>query len=287
MSGADAMAEFMKHFRDMGFGGFGGFGDFFGNQNKQHIVKGGDIQVNVHLTMAEVYNGGNKEFKYSRNVRCASCGGTGSSDGQTTLCPHCNGTGYILRTTQNGFAIMQEATQCTACYGTGKVIKNPCPNCGGKGLVRKEETLKLTIPPGATDGVYTTITGKGNEPINENNVSAINGDLRVAFRVEPDDRFFINENNHYDIDYYVEVPVIDCIMGCDLKIKHLDGKTYTIKVKQGATNGYVIKVRNKGLLNRYGERGFLNVIVTQKMPDKLNDKEIKMLNDLKNSKNFK
>lgn len=291
MSGADAMAEFMKHFQNMGgFGSFGDFGDFFSggrHSNQQRIIKGSDIQVNVHLTLAEVYNGGTKEIKFSRNVRCASCGGTGSSDGQTSVCPQCNGTGYILRTTQNGFAIMQEAIPCTVCHGTGKVIKSPCTVCGGQGLVRKEEKITISIPPGASNNTYTTIEGKGNETVNDSNLPSINGDLRVVFKISDDKNFKINEDNRYDIDYYVDVPIIDCITGCDLKIRHIDGKTYTVKVKQGVTNGYVIKVRNKGLIDPYGQRGFLNVIINQKMPNKLSEKEIKLLNDLKKSKNFK
>ena len=291
MSGADAMAEFMKHFQNMGgFGGFSDFGDFFGGgrySNQQRIVKGSDIQVNVHLTLAEVYNGGNKEIKYSRNIRCASCGGTGSSDGQSTICPQCNGMGYVVKTMQNGFAFVQETTPCPTCHGSGKVIKNPCTVCGGQGLVRKEEKITISIPPGTTDNAYMNVDGKGNEVANESNLPSVNGDLRVVFKIKNDGKFSINEVNRYDIDYYVDVPVIDCITGCDLKIKHLDGKVYTVKVKQGATSGYVIKVRNKGLLDAYGQRGFLNVIINQKMPNKLSDKEIKLLNELKTSKNFK
>ena len=291
MSGADAMAEFMKHFQNMGgFGGFGDFGDFFGGgrySNQQRIIKGSDIQVNVHLTLAEVYNGGTKEIKYSRNVRCASCGGTGSSDGKSAVCPQCNGMGYVVKTMQNGFAFVQETTPCPNCHGSGKVIKNPCTVCGGQGLVRKEEKIAFSIPPGTTDNTYTTIEGKGNEATNDSNLPSVNGDLRIVFKIKRDNKFTVNETNRYDIDYHVDVPVIDCITGCDLKIKHLDGRSYTVKVKQGATNGYVIRVRNKGLSDAYGQRGFLNVIINQKMPNKLSEKEIKLLNDLKNSKNFK
>lgn len=290
MSGADAMAEFMKHFHSMG--GFGGMFDenpFFSgfNTHQQRIIKGTDIQVNVYLTMAEAYNGGSKEIKYSRNVKCAKCNGTGSFDGQSSVCPQCNGSGYVMKTMKSGFAIMQETKPCSFCHGTGKVIKNACPDCGGNGLVRKEEKITITIPAGATDNAYMPIPEMGNEVISEGNNSTVNGDLRVVFRIKGDEQFAINETNAYDIDHYVDIPVIDCIMGCDLKIKHVDGKTYTIKVKAGVTNGYIIKVRNKGLINPYGQRGVLNVIIRQKMPDNLNDKEIKLLNQLKSSKNFK
>lgn len=287
MSGADAMAEFMKHFQNMG--GFGGFGDFFGSRHRsqQHVVKGGNIQLNVHLSLAEVYKGGDKEIKYSRNVKCKKCNGTGSSDGKVEACPTCNGVGYIIKTTQNGFAIMQETVQCHNCHGSGKVIKSACPNCGGQGLARKDEVLKITIPDGATNNTYINVEGKGNEAVNTDNLLSINGDLQLVFHVKDDDKFKINEASPYDIDTYVDVPIIDCIMGCDLKVKHIDGKEFLIKVKQGTTNGYVIKVRNKGLKNPYGQRGFLNVIINQKMPNKLSDKEIKLLNELKTSKNFK
>ena len=288
MSGDDAMAEFMKHFQNMG--GFGGFGSMFDNDfyggRSQRIVKGTDIRVNVNLTMEELYNNVEKEITYRRKVRCSTCNGTGSADGTTSQCPYCGGTGYITTTQRHGFAIMQQTTVCPHCNGQGKVLKNLCKDCGGSGLKIKEEKHKFKVPLGATDGAYTIVYGKGNAAP-QGGENSVDGDMTLVFVVKPHSQYSINRQNPYDIDYYKELPVIDCIMGCKVKFKHLDGKEYTINIKPGVTDGFVVKVRDKGLMDSNGRRGYLNVIIRQKMPKALSDNEKKLLNELKKSKNFR
>ena len=44
----------------------------------------------------------------------------------------------------------------------GKIISNPCRNCGGSGLVRKRETIKVKIPAGVEAGMQLTIQGQGH-----------------------------------------------------------------------------------------------------------------------------
>ena len=286
MSGADAMAEFMKHFQDMG--GFGSmFEDsFFGGGKAQRVAKGSDIQVNVNVTMEELYNNVEKEIKYKHKVKCNTCNGTGSADGTTSQCPYCNGTGFVTTTQRHGFAIMQQTTVCPHCNGQGKMLKNVCNNCGGSGLVVKEEKYRFRIPFGATNGAYLIVEDKGNAAPNGGN-NSINGDMRLVFVAKPHSQYRINEQNPYDIDYIKELPIIDCITGTKIKFKHLDGKDYTINVKPGVTDGFIIKVRDKGIMKSNGQRGFLNVVIHQKMPKTLNDNEKKLLNELKKSKNFK
>lgn len=286
MSGADAMAEFMKHFQ--GMGGFGSMfeDDFFGGHRGQRVVKGSDIQVNVNVTMEELYNNVEKEIKYKRKVQCETCNGTGSADGLMNQCPYCNGTGYITTTQRHGFAIMQQTTVCPHCNGKGKVTKNICADCGGSGLKLKEEKYKFTIPYGATNGAYTILNNQGNAPQNGGEYS-VNGDVRLVFVAKQHKEFSVSEYDPHDVDCVKEIPIIDCIMGTKLKFKHLDGKEYTISIKPGVTDGYVVKVRDKGLRKTNGQRGFLNVIIKQKMPKTLSDSDKKLLNDLKKSKNFK
>lgn len=286
MSGADAMAEFMKHFQS--FSNFGSMfdDDFFGTRHQQHINKGGDIQVNLNVTLEELYANVSKEVSYKRKVKCHSCNGTGSADGLVNQCEYCGGSGYVVTTQRHGFAIMQQTSVCPHCGGSGKTLVNICTSCGGSGLTQQDEKLLIDIPYGATNGAYTVLTGKGNAPKN-GGANSVNGDVRLVFVVKQHSTYSINEQNPFDLDCVKELPIIDCITGTKLKFKHLDGKEYTISLSPGITDGYVFKVRDKGLRMSNGQRGYLNIIIKQKMPKTLTEHEKKLLNDLKKSKNFK
>lgn len=40
---------------------------------------------------------------------------------------------------------MQSESACPRCRGTGKIIRESCPNCGGKGYIKVKKTLKLVF----------------------------------------------------------------------------------------------------------------------------------------------
>lgn len=42
------------------------------------------------------------------------------------------------------------------------MITDHCQNCGGRGKIRTKRTIKVAIPPGATDGVTMQLRGEGN-----------------------------------------------------------------------------------------------------------------------------
>ena len=56
---------------------------------------------------------------------------------------------------------MAKQTTCSVCGGTGKVIKEPCPDCKGKGKVRKTVKIKIPIPEGIDDGQTIIKKGEG------------------------------------------------------------------------------------------------------------------------------
>ena len=46
---------------------------------------------------------------------------------------------------------MQTSKTCSTCGGTGKIIKEPCEKCRGKGRIRKQTKISVTIPAGIDD----------------------------------------------------------------------------------------------------------------------------------------
>lgn len=272
---SDVMKEFMRHAH--------GFNPFE-NEPKQRSYKGTDIQVNVSLTLEELYEGGKRDVTYNKEKPCKHCGGNGlGKDGRIDKCPHCNGSGYIIRTMQHGFTIVQQQTTCPHCNGNGETIVNGCKHCNGTGNVREKHTITIDIPNGAVNNSYFTIKGQGNHCVRS---LGKDGDLHIIFNVKEHPDFDVSSNNIYNIVTLAEVPILDCITGCDFNVKGIDGKTYKITVQPNTEQGIILRLNGLGLRKQNGQRGDMDVIIKHKFPNNLSKEEKEKLNELKTSKNF-
>ena len=272
MTMEEAMAAFMR------FGGMGGMDmdDFFGG-HRQKVYKGSDIKLRVKITMSEIYNGGQKNVKYNKMVRCKACNGTGSKNGKQTTCPHCNGSGQFVETTRNGFSVYQKIMTCPHCGGSGTINTNPCQECGGNGLVRQKSSITINVPSVEDFNKVVCYNGMGNSCQQQ---VGIDGDLYVINEIVEEDGFAITHG--LDIKKKVEIPIFDCLTGCETKIIHLDGKTVNVKVPPLSKDESVVRVRGLGFRTKNGSVGDLLVVVKHKMPDGINKEEIALLNEVKN-----
>ena len=75
---------------------------------------------------------------------------------------------------------MQTSRTCSNCHGTGKVIKEPCTECKGKGQVRKNIKISVNIPEGVMDGQTIPIREQGEPGVN----GGPKGDLYIVIRVK-------------------------------------------------------------------------------------------------------
>ena len=286
MGGANStMEEILRRF--VQHGGFNPFGDedeFMGGfRQQQTVMRGTDKKVRVTLTLEEAYKRGKKTIKYDILKPCSSCKGKGSKDGSVGMCPHCHGTGHITQRQTFAYGFSQQITQCPYCHGSGKMISNPCSKCGGSGLELQEEGITIDIPAGVTDGVAVRIPRKGNYC---ERLEGPEGDLIIYFKIADDEKFKIIPNMPYDLAYIDEVPVLDCITGCDRTIKHIDGKTYKYKFRQGIEDGSIINLAGKGLAKGNGQYGDLKIIVKYKMPKTISSEERKLIDKLRKTSNF-
>ncbi len=264
-------------------GGFSGFGGGFGGgQRQQRVYKGRDIRVRVKLTLEEIAKGVEKEISIERSVPCHDCGGRGaknSSDIKT--CPACNGTGQVQRVVNSIFGQTVTYSTCQQCGGEGKTITNPCRTCGGTGLVRKRETIRVKIPAGVEAGMQMTITGEGHAAKN----NGINGDLLVVIEEQEHPNLKREGNNLY---YTKIISLPDAILGGEAEVPCLDGP-YKIKIDSGTQSGTVVKLRGKGLptVNGYGGTGDLFVKFAVWIPKKLEKDEKALIESLKGKESFK
>jgi molecular chaperone DnaJ len=264
-----------------GFGGFGGFdfsgfgdifSDFFGggssrtSANRNAPVQGDDLEYRLTITFEEAAFGCKKDINYARVEKCQTCKGTGSKDGATETCKACGGRGQTVKQVRTAFGIMSQTTTCDACRGKGKIVKNPCPDCSGKGYVRVKKTVTVTVPAGIDNGEYLRISGRGNDGRNGGQA----GDLIVVVSVRPHQIFERDGSN-----IYCEVPITfaEAALGAEIEVPTLkEVAKYTIP--EGTQNGASFTIRGKGIVNpRTGRTGDLVFTVGVEIPKNLTEKQ--------------
>ncbi len=266
-----------------GFGGFGGFdvdlgsifNDFFGggtSARRNGPQKGENVRASVTLSFEEAAFGCKKEVTASRVESCAKCNGTGSADGsQPEICSACGGSGVARTVRQTPFGSMQQQTTCQKCGGTGKTIKNPCPTCRGKGKVRRNKKISVTIPAGVDNGQAVRVTGEGSV----GSRGGQSGDLLVEVRVMSHAIF---EREGSDVICEMPITFVQAALGADLEVPTLDGKVrYTIP--EGTQTGTTFRLRNKGIpvVGYPNRRGDQYVTVTIETPKNLNREQKELL----------
>lgn len=263
------------------FSGFGGFGGFGGGQQQQKVYRGRDIRTRVKLTLEEIATGCAKEISLERDRPCTECGGKGAkNESDIKTCPNCHGSGQEQRVTNSFFGQSVVYSTCSRCGGEGKIIDHPCHSCGGTGLVRKREKVRVNIPAGVENGMQLNIRGEGHGAKH----NGVNGDLLIV----------IEEENHPQLRrkgsnlFYTKILSLDeAILGTEVSVPCLDG-TYKFKVDPGVQSGKIVKLKGRGLpnINSYGRssgKGDLYVKLLVWIPRKLDRKEREMISSMKDS----
>ena len=260
-----------------GFGGFGG-----GGRARKPQYRGGDLRLKVKMNLQEIASGVTKKFKVKKKVVCNHCHGSGAEgSGATETCPTCHGNGFVVKTQQSIFGMMQTQAVCPTCGGEGTIIKNKCKACGGEGVVNGEEVIEVKIPAGVGDGMVVNVTGKGHAARR----NGAPGDIQVYIEEEPHSELLREDNN---LIYNLLLDVPTAALGGDAEIPTIDGKV-KIKIDSGTQPGKVVRLRGKGLpaVQGYGYgNGDLIVNISVYIPEALSKDEKKALEEMKTSDNF-
>ena len=240
-------------------GGFGG-----GQTRRNGPQRGESIRASVAVTFTEAAFGCEKEVSIERSEQCASCKGSGCAPGTTPeICPDCHGSGMVQVQQRTPMGVFASSRPCQRCRGTGKIIHQPCADCGGSGAVRKRKTIKVTIPAGIDHGQTISLRGQGNAGKNGGPA----GDLLITVMVRPHE-LFRREGN----DVFCEAPITfrQAVLGATLEIPTIDGPV-KYDIPEGTQTGTVFRLRGKGIpaLNGRG-RGDQYVTVTIETPRNLN-----------------
>jgi molecular chaperone DnaJ len=255
------------HGFDTGFN-FGGLFDQFLRQ-RRGPPRGANIEVDVVIPLEKVCTGGEETVRYARHAPCQRCHGHGTATGQPPKpCPTCKGSGQQVVSRREGNVSLRQITPCPACHGRGSVIEPPCPECGGRGEVEKTESLTVTIPVGAEDGMALRIAGRG---MASRETGGTPGDLYVVVRT-PGDSGFAREGA--DLWRRETLPLTDAVLGTQLELPALMGGHVKVDIPAGTQPDTVLRLRGKGLPHfGGGGKGDLYLRLKLQVPEQLTREE--------------
>lgn len=263
-----------------GFGGFG-FSDIFdqmfgggfggGTRTQNGPVAGNDLRYSMTLTFEEAAFGVRREILIPREESCSTCGGTGAKPGtQPVRCTTCGGTGQV-RTQQNTILGSFTATRpCSACRGTGKIIKEPCQDCKGTGRVRRNTRIVVNVPAGIDNGQTISMRGEGEAGLR----GGPRGDLYISVTVRPHKLF---QRRGYDLYLEMPIPFTTAALGGEITVPTLrESVRYTVPA--GTQSGATFRLREQGVPRLHNQgRGDLLVKVYINVPKKLTEEQRHLL----------
>jgi len=253
------------------------FGDIFGGGGggggRQRSARGADLRYTLDLDLEDAVKGTSVKIRIPTHVNCNPCGGSGAAKGsQPQTCTTCQGVGQVRM--QQGFFSVQQT--CPQCRGQGKMIKDPCKSCHGKGMVEEQKTLSVKVPPGVDTGDRIRLAGEGEGGTH----GAPSGDLYVQVSVK-EHAIFVRDGK----SLYCDVPIslIDAALGGELEVPTLDGRV-KLKIPSETQTGKMFRLRGKGVAPvRGGAAGDLMCRVIVETPVNLSKKQKDLLRELQST----
>ncbi|KAK3864292.1 hypothetical protein Pcinc_019283 [Petrolisthes cinctipes] len=224
--GFGGMDPFASFFGDFGFG-FGGGG---GGGREREVPRGGDITMDMFVTLEELYVGNFVEMMRNKPVARAASG--------TRRC-NCR---QEMVTKQLGPGRFQ-MTQQQVC--------DECPNVR---LVNEERTLEFEIEPGMVDAQEHKFVGEG-----EPHIDGDPGDLIIRIRTQPHPRF---ERRGDDLYTNVTLSLQEALLGFELDITHLDSHMVHVVREKPTWPGARIRKKGEGMPNYENNNLFGTLYIT-------------------------
>ena len=261
----DIFSSFGDIFGSMFGGGFGGGSR---RRDPNAPAKGANVRSGIRITFEESVFGCEKKMTINYKDDCKSCGCTGAKPGTSPeTCTRCGGSGQVVSQRQSLFGMVREVSDCPDCRGTGRIIREKCPECKGLGYKQIRKDISVKIPAGIASGQTLRVSGQGEPGSN----GGPRGDLMVDIAVG---RHSIFERDGYNLYSQMYIPFTDAALGGDIKVQTIDGDVL-FPIKPGTPTGTRIRLKGKGVpyLNNENQRGDQYTTLVVDVPKHLNSKQ--------------
>ena len=263
------------------FGGEGNFGDLFGGEGGRGPRRPQQgNDLQVRLRLSLAEIASGVEKKI-RVKHLKPCGTCHGKGGEgETTCPQCQGRGQVRRVQQSIFGQFVNVSTCPQCGGDGRVFRDRCKTCGGDGRVSETETVAVKVPPGVASGNFIPLHGMGDAGPR----GGPPGDLIVLIEEKPHPVF-----QREGSDLHLELPVayVTMALGGKVEVPLVSGETALLDIPAGSQSGAVLRLRGKGLPSLRGGHGDLMAHLEVWVPNKLTAQEKKALEELRKLDNGK
>jgi molecular chaperone DnaJ len=264
----DIFSMFNDIFEGMGMGGGGG-------RARRGPQRGYDLETEVSITLEDVAKGCERDVEFTRLDVCKKCIGSGAKAGSSAqTCGTCAGQGRVQQAGLGGMFRMVVA--CPTCGGRGKVVKEFCDACKGRGRTPSKRSLSVRIPAGIEDGQAIRVQGEGEPPAQQMSASGEGprGDLHVVVHVKKHN-VFQREGEHLVLE--LPLSFTQATLGASIDVPSLDGPA-KLEIPRGTQHGDIFRIEGKGLPTlRGGRKGDLGVITRIEVPRKLTKKQEELL----------
>ena len=197
--------------------GYQGSNYFFNFNKNVHSGYEENLNLNmeVSISLEDIYNNVSKEVKYQRNLHCPKCDGTGFEQNEHfSECLFCGGSG------QN-----PDGTTCKYCHGKGKLYRNKCSGCDGKKVLPKMQTITLNnlfMVNGKTRTVKYDGYGHQSQYFRDK------AGILTIFIIPSKHKTFTRKGD--DLFQNLNINFIDAILGKEIDLNLPDNKLYKIKI---------------------------------------------------------
>ncbi len=144
-------------------------------------------------------------------------------------------------------------------------------------LVRMgEQRFEVSVPKGADNGTRVRVRGKGAP----SSVGGESGDLFLAIQIQPHPQF---NRNGDDLETRVGVDLYIAVLGGEIPIPMLSGRSGMLRIPPGTQSGQRIRVKGQGMpvLNQPENHGDLYAIIEVQVPRNLTAKERELFEELR------
>ncbi|EJS42732.1 xdj1p [Saccharomyces arboricola H-6] len=286
--GDDEFMNFFNNFFNNGAHEGNDFSNEYDRYEENESASSKDIDIDISLTMKDLYMGKKLKFDLKRLIICEKCDGSGWKTkkkphvSHEVGCESCDGKGSKERLKRVGPGLVaSQWVMCDKCHGRGKYMKRPknpknfCPDCGGAGLRSKKTVITVNVSPGHHFNDVIVVEGMADEEIGK----AGCGDLKFHLVEKQEDleqreillRNF-EDGNTEDLYVSITISLSEALTGFEKFLtRTFDDRLLTLSMKPGKVirPGDVIKITNEGwpiVDDPHGQCGDLYVFVHIEFP---------------------